>query len=223
MKNVIIYGNGPVACVCYFNLKEDSNCNVVAFTVDRDVIKESALYDLPVVPFEDVEATHTPKENKMIIAVGYRKMNKLREERYSQAKDKGYQLINYISSKASLSSDLSIGDNCMIGAFTTIQPGVKIGNNVIIRENCFLGHGGEIKDHCFIAAGATLAGNVSVDRYCFLGVNSSFREGVRIAQGCLIGAGVTMLNDTKEKEVYGRPPAQKLPFPSDTEFPGIYR
>ena len=160
MNDIIIYGNSSVASISYYNLLDDSSCNVIAFTVDREVIDVENLYGLPVVPFDQVELRFAPHQYKMLIAVGYRDMNKLRAARYDEAKRKGYTLINDISSNARMCSDLSIGDNCMIGANTVIQPNVKIGNNVIIRENCIIGHNADIKDHCFIAGSVIVSGNV---------------------------------------------------------------
>ncbi len=215
MDRIVIYGNGTVATDAYYDLLDDSPYNVAAFTVDRDIINESTLHGLPIVPFDEVEHHFSPDKFKMIIAVGYNNMNKLRAERYDQAKAKGYCFISHIHSKAVISSNVPIGDNCMIGANTVIRPGVKIGNDVIIRENCILSHNDIIADHCFIGGGVAISGNVTIEKYCFLGTNSTFRDNITIAKECLIGAGVTMLNDTSEKEVYMNKPAQKLPVSSD--------
>lgn len=215
MENLIIYGNGSVACGSFHDLTGDSNYRVVAFTVDRGVIKDNTLCGLPVIPFDEIEAQCPPRDHKMLVSVGFSRMNKLRAERYGQAKEKGYALVNSISSKACVPGDVRIGDNCMIGAYTVIQQGVTIGNNVIIRESCIISHNSTINDHCFLAGGVVVAGNVTVGKNCFLGSNCTLKDGIRIAESCLIGAGAVMLNDTQEKEVYMVQPARKLPFPSD--------
>jgi sugar O-acyltransferase (sialic acid O-acetyltransferase NeuD family) len=215
MENLILYGNGSVACGSFHVLTDDPNYQVVAFTVDRGVIKDNTLCGLPVIPFDEIEARYPPRGHKMLVAVGFSRMNMLRAERYVQAKEKGYALVNYISSRACVPGDLRIGDNCMIGAHTVIQQGVIIGNNVIIRENCIVGHNGIINDHCFLAGGVVIAGNVSIGRNCFLGANCTLKNGIKVSEACLIGAGAVMLNDTQEKEVYMVQPARKLPFPSD--------
>ena len=56
--------------------------------------------------------------------------NKLRKIKSQKIKEKGYQLISYVSSKSCCYG--SIGENCFIMEHNTIQPFVKIGNNVII-------------------------------------------------------------------------------------------
>jgi len=94
MENVIIYGNSAVANVTYYDLKDDSSYNVIAFTVDRGVITEENLCGLPVIPFDEIVTSFPPEDFKMIIAVGFINMNKLRADKYEQAKAKGYIFIN---------------------------------------------------------------------------------------------------------------------------------
>ncbi len=151
----------------------------------------------------------------MFIAVGFYKTNRLRAERYLEAKKRGYTLPAIINSKACTYPGLVIGDNSNIGPFTFIQPGVKIGNNVLIRGNVFIGHDAVVGDHCFLAAGSAVGGGSYVSEYCFLGMNSTIRESVHLAKSCVIGAGVTMLKNTKEKEVFISNKVIKYPFSSD--------
>ena len=135
MNNIVVYGNGSAAKTTYYRLEQDSPYKVKAFTVERDCINDQEFLGLPVIPFDQVEQKFGPEKFGMFIGVGYAKVNKLRARIYHQAKDKGYSLINYISSKAVIWPCLSIGENCIIGANTVIQPSVKIGNNVLIGDN----------------------------------------------------------------------------------------
>ena len=215
MENIVIYGNGSVADVTYFSFLHDSPHSIAAFTVDRDVIKEKEMFGLPVIPFDEIESSLPPEKHKIHIAIGYTRMNKLRAEKYSAAQEKGYGFASYISSKAVIGPEVILGENCFIGPNTVIQPFVTIGNNVLIRENCTISHNSNIMDHCFISGSVGISGNVTVEPCCFLGTNSTVRDNIRIGRECLIGAGVTLLYDTQEKEVYMNKQAQKLPFPSD--------
>jgi hypothetical protein len=56
MSKVVLFGNSAVASVLYYYLSETIDFEVVAFTVDRKFIKEDTLFDLPVIPFDEVEA-----------------------------------------------------------------------------------------------------------------------------------------------------------------------
>ena len=211
MQKVIIFGNGQPAEVNYVYLTNDSQYEVAAFTVDRAFIKQNSLMGLPVVAFEDIESIYSPDKYKMSILISYRKLNRLREEKYLQAKAKGYELINYISSKAVVWPDLSIGDNCLIGENTSISPFVEIGNNVFIGPGCLIGHHSIIKDNCFIGPNAVILGSTTIEPYCLIGANSTIRDGgVVIAKDCIIGTGVSITKDTKEGGIYINKPPEYL-------------
>jgi sugar O-acyltransferase (sialic acid O-acetyltransferase NeuD family) len=215
MGKVIVFGNSLFAEVVYFYLTHDSSYEVVAFTVDRKYIKEVKLFGLPVVPFEDVESVFLPSECKMIVSVGFQKVNKLREERYFQAKQKGYQLINYISSKATTFTGMVIGDNCLILENAVVHPFVEIGNNVTIASGAMIGHHSVIKDHSFVAPGAIILGGVIVEPFCFIGANATVKERVKVARECIVGSGVSITKHTQERGVYVDRPPELLPKSSD--------
>jgi len=215
VEDVIIYGNGPAAEIAYYNLTHDSSHTVRGFTVDREVIATRECFGLPIVAFDEVEDCFAPAEHRMLVAVGYAQTNRLRAERYQQAREKGYSFVTYVSSHAVLAPDLTVGENCVIGANAVIQPSVRIGDNVTVRDQTFIGHDTIIEDHCFLAAGATVASKVIIEAYSLLGVNATVRDGIRLGQACIIGAGVTMLQDAQAKEVYMSRNAQKLPLSSD--------
>ncbi|MFC2043171.1 hypothetical protein ACFLUA_03360 [Chloroflexota bacterium] len=56
MSKVILFGNSADASVLYSYLSETIDFEVFAFTIDRKFIKEETLFDLPVIPFDEVAA-----------------------------------------------------------------------------------------------------------------------------------------------------------------------
>jgi len=198
---VVVFGTGSFAQVAHYLLTHDSDHEVVAFTVNESHLTEQELMGVPVVAFEDVEQHFPPNEFKMLVAVGYRNVNRLRAEVYSVAKSKGYQLISYISSKCTFWGE-AIGDNCFIFEDNTIQPFVRIGNNVVIWSGNHIGHHSTIGDHCFISSHVVVAGHVDVGSYSFLGVNATIRDSISIGEACVIGAGAVILSSTEDKAVY---------------------
>jgi len=202
MKKVVIFGTGDLAQVAHFYLTHDSPYEIVAFTANRDYIKEDRMFNLPLVPFEEIEEKYPPNKFGMFIAIGYKNVNKLRARIYLEAKEKGYELISYINSKVIKWEDTEIGDNCFIFENQVIQPFVKIGSDVIIWSGNHIGHHSIIGDHCFITSHVVISGNVKIGPYCFIGINATIRDGITIARDCVIGAGSLILRDTKEREVY---------------------
>lgn len=215
MEKVVIFGNGSVAKAAYYKLTLDSPHEVIGFTVDPSHLKEKTIFDLPVVPFPDVASIYPPDSYRMIIAVGYVKQNKIKAERFEQAREMGYQLLGHVSSAAFVSPEVKIGENCLINAQSIISPFVQIGDNVTIGVGTFIGHDSVIKDHCFIGDRVAIAGGVTIEPYCFLGIGSIIRNKVTVARECVIGAGALILQDTKAKEVYMGRAADLLPIPSD--------
>ena len=215
MAKVVIFGTTEMAELTHFYFMHDTSHEVIAFTVDGNYIKENNMCGLPVVPFQEVESIYQPSEYKMRIALWYSGMNKLRAEKYYQAKAKGYELINYISSKAITWPGLVIGDNCFIDANSVIMPFSVIGNNVYMMANSYVGEGCVIRDHCFLSAHAVVCGCATVAEYCFIGVNSIIRNSISIARECVIGAGAVILENTQAKGVYKANPAVLIPKRSD--------
>lgn len=215
MERVILFGNNQMSSMIYFYLTHDSCFQVAAFTVNEIHIKGKLLFGLPVVPFEELEQRFPPSEYRMCIPISNRNVNHLREEKYSQAKIKGYKLITYISSKAITWPGLVAEDNCIILEGAIIQPFSTIGKNVFVACNSIVGHDCVIGDHCFLAPGAVTLGNVRVGSYCFLGANSTIRDGVQLGSECFIGAGVTISRNTGDRQVYIANEGVLLRKPSD--------
>jgi sugar O-acyltransferase (sialic acid O-acetyltransferase NeuD family) len=211
---VVLFGSEKMAQLCHFFLTHDSAYEVVAFTIDGRYIKSNALWGLPLVAFEDIQHSYPPDDYAMFIAVGYQKLNTLRADRYREAREKGYEMITYVSSKCNLWGEVTIGDNCFISENTVMNPWAVIGNNVIIRNTVFIGHDASIGDHCWISNHSSINGHVTIEPYCFIGSNTTVRDKVTIRKECLIGAGSVILSDTQEKEVYISKPAELYPLDS---------
>ena len=146
MAKVIVFGTADFAQLAHFYLTNDSEHQVVAFTVHKKYLSQSELFGLPVIAFEDIEAHFPSQDHAMFAPLSPAKMNTLREEVYSQAKAKGYTLISYISSKATYYGT-PVGDNCFIFENNVIQPFTAIGNNVIMWSGNHFGHHSTIGDH----------------------------------------------------------------------------
>jgi sugar O-acyltransferase (sialic acid O-acetyltransferase NeuD family) len=202
MAKLVIFGAGDIARLAHYYFTRDSEHDVVAFTVDQKYRQADTFLDLPLVPFEDVLARYSPGEYKMFVALSYARMNKLREEKYQQAKASGYELVSYVSSRCSFLTDNPVGDNCFILEDNTIQPFVKIGNNVTLWSGNHIGHDAVIEDHCFIASHIVVSGYVRIGNNCFIGVNATLRNSITIAPETLIGAGAVIMKDTVAKGVY---------------------
>lgn len=211
-KEIIIFGTGTFSLNVYYNLHEYSDYKVVAFTVDSKYYTINEFMNCPVIPFENIDKQFPPDRYKMFISISFSDLNRNRERKYHEAKQKGFELINIIHPNSTVFSDLVIGDNCFIAPNVSIQQGVTIGNNVILRDNCNIGHDTMIKNNCYIGGGSAISGQVTIEKNVFLGKNSTIKQCLSIGERCIIGAGVTLLKSTEAGEVYIAPSPTKYPF-----------
>jgi sugar O-acyltransferase (sialic acid O-acetyltransferase NeuD family) len=199
---LVIFGAGDIAQLAHFYFSTDSDYEVVAFTVDREYMKDAEMFGLPVIAFDEVGQHFPPATHSMFIALSYAQINALRKEKFEQVKKAGYRLASYISSRASVLTQLPVGDNCFILEDNTIQPFVSIADNVTLWSGNHIGHHSTIHSHCFLASHIVVSGGVSIDEQCFIGVNATLRDHIHIGARCVIGAGALILADTEPEGVY---------------------
>jgi sugar O-acyltransferase (sialic acid O-acetyltransferase NeuD family) len=215
MENILIFGAGEIAEVAHIYLCHDSKFNTVAFTVDHKYQKSNSFRGLPLVDFESIVEKYPPDKFKLFIPISFRDLNIHRANKFRQAKEMGYQMISYISSKALIMPETTIGENCFIFEGNVIQPKVNIGDNCIIWSGNHIGHHTTIEEHCFIASHAVISGHVSIGSYSFIGVNATIRDNIKIAEKNVIGAGAIILRDTLENQVYKATPSPAANISSD--------
>lgn len=213
-KKLVIFGLTDVAQLAHYYFTHDSDYEVAAFVVDKEYLDRTEFCGLPVVASEDAINLYPPAQCEMFLALGYSKINQFRRDQYFLWKEKGYQLASYISSRASIFAE-SIGDNCFILEDNTLQPFVRIGNNVTLWSGNHIGHHAVIGDHCFLASHIVVSGRVNIGERCFLGVNATLRNSITIGEQCVIGAGTLLLEDAAAKGVYIGTATERSAVPSD--------
>jgi sugar O-acyltransferase (sialic acid O-acetyltransferase NeuD family) len=202
MAKLILFGTGDIAQLACYYFTNDTEHEVVAFTVDEMYITDALFERRPVVPFEKIEVLYPPAEYSMFIALSYAKLNTIRQQKYIAAKAKGYNLESYISSRCSYLPVNPPGDNCFILEDNTIQPFVSIGNNVTLWSGNHIGHHSVIDSHNFISSHVVVSGHCIIKQNCFIGVNATIGHKVTINEKCIIGAGAVVTSNTKAGAVY---------------------
>jgi sugar O-acyltransferase (sialic acid O-acetyltransferase NeuD family) len=217
-KKLIIVGDSDFAQIAYEYFSKDSNYKVVAFAVEQQFRKRDSLFDVPVIDFEAILSEYSVQEHYVFVAITYPHLNRSRTRLYLEAKEKGYKIANYISSKAFCWSNLSLGENVFIFEDNTVQPFVTIGNNVILWSGNHIGHHSTIGDNCFISSHVVISGHCSVGKNCFIGVNAAVADNVRIADDNFIGLGCVINKDTDENKIYTGNPATASPVAAKKMF-----
>jgi sugar O-acyltransferase (sialic acid O-acetyltransferase NeuD family) len=202
MSKVILFGTGRGADVAFRFLRRDSDHEVCGFSTERRYMERDTFHDLPVVAFEDVARRFPPDQYKMLILLGYQRMNGLRAEKYLAAKAKGYEFISYVNSQFYRAEDLQIGENCFILDNQSISLDVKVGNNVVMWSSNHVGDLSTIGDHSWLASHVTVAADVTVRPYCFLGIGATIGNKLTLGQRTLVGANALVASNTEENSVH---------------------
>lgn len=201
-KRLVIFGSGDLAELAHYYFRTDSGYDIEAFTLDGAYMREATCCGLPVVPFEDLPAAYPPETHAFFVALSYSQLNGVRKEKYLAAKERGYRLASFVSSKATVLNDGRIGENCFILEDNTIQPFATVGNNVTMWSGNHLGHHSSIGDHTFVASHAVISGGVRIGEQCFIGVNATLRDHISVGDRCVIGAGTLLLGDAEADGLY---------------------
>lgn len=200
-RPLVIFGTAEMAQLARYYFENDSDRRVVAFTADDDHVEAPELNGLPVIPFSEIKTRFPPGEADMHVALSYRGLNRLRQEKFEAAKAAGYRLASYVCSKSVTWPDLSVGENCFILENQTIQPTVKIGDNVMIWSGNHLGHGAKISDHTYISSHVVISGHCEIGKRCFFGVNATLRDFLKVGDDVFIAMHVAVNQDIPEGAV----------------------
>ena len=210
MSKVVLFGINDTAQLAHYYLQHDSNHEVVAFAVDKEFLPpEKKFQGLPVVDFEVVDKIYPSHEFNFFAPMTAADMNRLRANVYQRIKQKGYSLINYVSSHATVLTD-DIGENCFILEDNTIQPFVSIADNVVLWSGNHIGHHSRVNAHVFISSHVVVSGHCNIGEYCYLGVNATLRDGLDIAEGSFIAMSASVTKATDAWGAYAGSPARAM-------------
>ncbi len=216
-RKLVIVGDSAFAEIAYEYFTHDSPYEVVAFSVEAEYLKKQSLFGLPVVPFETLEEAYSPRDHEVYAANAYTQLNRLRTRLSQEGKAKGFKLASYVSSRAFVWRNVELGEHCFIFEDNTVQPFVKVGNNVVMWSGNHIGHHSTVKDNCFISSHVVISGFVEVGENCFLGVNSTIANNIKIGKDCWIGPDVTIIKDTEEASFY-KPPKSEVGRTSTLDY-----
>lgn len=122
---------------------------------------------------------------------------------------------DYISGKLeALYPGYSIGADCVISAFVTIDRGIwqptTIGDRCLLMTKSHIGHDAQIGDDVEIGVGALISGHVVVGDGARIHGAASIRPGIKIGAGARIGLGAVVVKDVPAGEVWAGNPARRL-------------
>ena len=202
MQKVIIFGIGKVSDVISYFLENFSDYKIIAYTVDEEYIFQNKFREKPVIPFKNLENLYIPSEYDVFVALGYQELNRLREKKCLEVKEKGYKLFSYIGNSSGISKDLIYKENCFVMDGALIHPKVEIGKNVFIWSGSMIGHHSYISDNCWLTSSSNISGGVNVGKNCFFAVNSTVANSLKIGKNCFFGANSLITKSVDDESVF---------------------
>ena len=200
-KRLVIFGSQEMAQLARFYFEQDSQYSVVGFTVDDDHVNASELDGLPLVPWSEVAQRFPSGDTEMFVALSYRGLNRLRADKFEQAKAGGYRLASYLCTKSVNWPDLVVGENCFVLENQTLQPTVVLGNNVYLWSGNHIGHGTHIEDHVYLASHVVVSGHCRIGTRSFVGVNATLRDFINIGADCFIAMDASVTQNMADGSV----------------------
>lgn len=196
MDKVIIFGTSIFSLVTYQTIVQEGLAQVVGFTLNEKYIQETKLEGLNVYPFEYLSDSFPINECKILIALGYKKMNDNRKVVYEKCKELGYNIYTLISKRAIVYTS-EIGEGSIILPTAFVGPYVSIGKSVVLWNNVSVCHHNRIGDFTHIAGGTTIGGETNIGSNCFIGMNCTVKNGIEVGDRTFIGANSYMSQNTE--------------------------
>lgn len=113
---------------------------------------------------------------------------------FEELKGRGWRFASVVDPTAVVADDAALAEGVQVMAGAVIQPGCRLGCNVIVNTRAGLDHDCRIGDHAHIAPGATLSGDVEIGADTLFGTGAVAIQGRRIGAGCLIAAGAVVVD-----------------------------
>ena len=201
---MLIYGTGGHALEILDELKE-LNVPKVCFFNDLDekldeYYGHQVLHTLPAVK------EYLTDIFPFVIGIG---SPNLRCAKQQEMEGFGGTPTSVISSKLDLGAyNLHLGKGLNLMSGVQISSDVRIGDGCLINRNANIHHGVRIGDFCEIAPNAILLGNVEIGHQTFIGAGAIVLPGIKIGNNCVIGAGSIVTKDFANNSIVKGNPAK---------------
>jgi len=205
---IFIFGASGQGKVVLDILRENKNFEICGFVDNNKQLKGKVIDGIKVLG--DSSTLDDLKQQGIqgcIVAMGDTR------DRYKVAnelKQKGFYLINAIHARASIATNVLIGNNVTISIGAVICAHSVIEDNVIINSGAIVEHDNIIRNGAHVGPGARLAGKVEVGEKTFVGIGATVIQNIKIGKNSIIGAGAVVLGDIPDNVVAVGVPAKVI-------------
>jgi sugar O-acyltransferase (sialic acid O-acetyltransferase NeuD family) len=215
MQRIILAGNGIAASNLLPHIAADDRYQIVGVTADDEFVASGGLDGFETIPLSLALQAFPPTAARVIMAIGYGDLNRVRESVFGRIKHAGYAVETFVHPSAYVSRDAVVGEGCLILPGAVVEPGVTVGVNSVVWSNVTLAHDCQVAEHCWIAAGTVVSGHARIHRNTFVGVNATIVNDVTVGEYSLVGAAAFISRNTRPHSVYLARSAEPLRFSAE--------
>ena len=214
-QRIVMAGNAITAQIMAGYLAADPRYEMAAFTVDDAYVDGGRVTSPATVPISGLLRAHPPASCRIVMAIGYDNLNRVRESVFNRLKEMGYAIETYVHPHAHVHTQVPLGEGCVVLPGAVIEPHAVLGANAMVWSNVTLAHHSSVGEHCWLAAGTVISGQAKVSRNSFVGVNATIVNDVTVGEFNVIGAAALISKDTKPNTVHLARSAEPFRFSAD--------
>ncbi len=191
-KSVLIIGAGGHAKVLVDSLRTKNISILGMLDVNPDLIGKEVL-GIRVLGSEDnILKNYSPADVDLVNGMGSTGIPDQRKKIFLKFKELGYCFLNITHLTAYVGDDVIFGQGAQLMAGSIIQPGGRMGENVILNTRAAIDHDCYIGDHVHLAPGVICCGGVTIGHETHIGSGAVILQGITIGDNCIIAAGAVV-------------------------------
>lgn len=185
---IVVFGAGKWGKVVLETLRQEGH-EIVGWLDDNKALHGASYWGNTVLGGMDWLLTCNRKNLGAIVAIGY---SAARVQVAAKLKAMGVTLVNSIHPSAIVMRGVQLGHGNIVCPAAVIEPGVKVGNCVLVNTAATVGHDSVLEDGAWIAPGVHTGGAVRIGRQAYVSVGALILAGVSIGEGAVVAAGVVV-------------------------------
>ena len=213
-KKIGVYGASgfgrEVAWLVDDCIRAGANFEIVFFIDDDESKHGKLLNGIPVVGLADAKSHHP--DAAVVGGIGD---PKIREKLLRKANRQGFMFETLIHPRVERSQWIEIGCGTLICAGNILTTNIEIGEQVQINLNCTIGHDVILGAYTTLAPGVHISGCVQFGKRVYVGtgaviINGTQEKPLTIGDDAVIGAGACVTKSIPAGETWGGVPAKPL-------------
>jgi len=191
---VIVLGAGGHAKVVIDALR-CAGYKVLGLTDANPTRHGASVLGVPVLGGDEAVQRYGVADVQLANGIGSTGNSDLRRAVFEKFVGLGYHFAALLHPSAVVANDVLLGEGAQIMAGVVLQPGCRIGRNVIVNTRAAIDHDCDIGDHAHVSPGATLCGNVTIGASAHIGAGSTVIQTVTVGANALVAAGAVVVRD----------------------------